>query len=129
MKQLFKYKKIILFFSQHGKLIALGILCVILLSGVINMFDRYQLVTEKKARADRDFITLSEKEKNIRTEVSRLNTPEGVEEGLRESFRVAKPGEYLIVILPKEEKTEVVSENTVQKIRSFFKNIFSKKKE
>lgn len=129
MKRLFKYKKIILFFSQHGKLIALGVLCIILLSGVINMFDRYQLVTEKKARADRDLATLTEKEKNIRTEVDRLNTPAGIEEGLRESFRVAKPGEYLIVILPKEEKIETVPENAVQKIRSFFKNIFTKKKE
>ncbi len=92
------------------------------------MFDRYQLVTEKKARADRDLAMLSEKEKSIRTEVDRLNTPEGIEEGLRESFRVAKPGEYLIVILPKEEKIEIAPESTVQKIRSFFKNIFSKNK-
>ena len=71
---------------------------------------------------------LKAREDNLTAQVERLSTPEGIEESIREKFRVVKEGEGLIVIV--NDKTDLDQDKGAtpsQKIKSFFKRIFPPK--
>ena len=56
-----------------------------------------------KARLEAELESLKERNSNLRSEVDRLKTPEGVEEVARESLGLVKAGENVYVVLDGDE--------------------------
>jgi cell division protein FtsB len=70
-----------------------------------------------------EFENLTNREGKLKSETERMQSEEGIEENLREKFRVAKEGEGLIIIVDEEGKEEVKYEEK-KGFLHFFKNLF-----
>jgi len=70
-----------------------------------------------------EFENFTNQEEKLKLETERTQSKEGIEENLREKFRVAKEGEGLIIISDEEIK-EVVKYEGKKGFLYFFKNLF-----
>jgi len=70
-----------------------------------------------------EFENLINQEGKLKSETERIQSEEGIEENLREKFRVAKEGEGLIIIVDEEGKEGVKYEEK-KSFLHFFKNLF-----
>lgn len=66
--------------------------------------------------------TLDQKEQNLKSELDELATDGGVEQEIREKFRVTKEGEQIVVIVPEKTKSEDQDES--KGLFSFLRNLF-----
>lgn len=67
--------------------------------------------------------SLATKEANLHTELNELATAEGVEQEIREKFRVTKEGEQIVVIVP-QKKTANDTDGQSKGLFSFLRNLF-----
>ena len=104
-------------------LVILFVSLVIMIKAAWGAYLKYSESEEKLALSSLERDKLGNRRKRLSAQISRLETDRGIEEEIRNTFRVAKEGERLIVILdtPKE-----ADNNTVVKKHwwSFFVDIF-----
>jgi cell division protein FtsB len=67
---------------------------------------------------------LSARQQALAVKIKDLKTEEGVEKDIREQFRVAKPGEKMIVIVDSDSSSSTVSDIKAQSLWSKFLGIF-----
>lgn len=98
MAQFGKKKKIQAFL--HSRLFLLVFLAVIVLLGsrIYGLYRKDREVSISKAIAAKEVEVLQTKQTELETEINDLGTDRGLEEAIREKFRVTKEGENLIVI-------------------------------
>jgi len=104
-------------------LVILFVSLVIMIKAAWGAYLKYSESEEKLALSSLERDKLGNRRERLSAQISRLETDRGIEEEIRNTFRVAKEGERLIVILdtPKE-----ADNNTVVKKHwwSFFVDIF-----
>ena len=74
-------------------------LVLVLSISVIRMYAGYRFAKRHLREREQAYAELQAKEAELQENVSKLSTPEGLEEVLREKYRAVKEGEELIIIL------------------------------
>ena len=80
-------------------LILLFILVVVAISGVWKVYRKERESMSLRKEAEIQLADLSKRRAQLETDIERLKTPRGMEESLREQYRLAKTGEHLIIIV------------------------------
>ncbi len=120
--------------KQIRRILYSPLLLVILLVALL-FFSRATYSLWQKYGDAKDMISLLEKEKsvlnakqdNLAARVSTLKTDKGVEEAIREKFKVIKEGEGVVVIVDQKEKeSDTLQSKTeiptfLERVRNFFR--------
>ncbi len=105
-------------------LVVLVVFILFLLHSTYGIYVKERFSAKNLASVQKDYDNLKSREEMLNSEISRLQTEEGMEEDIRNKFSVAKPGEELVVIVDKESST-TEKENEVisfwQRLADFFK--------
>ena len=96
-------RKIKRFFYSNVTLIFLIILIFLLLKMVWSVYEKQALTKDNLAKTATSFEGLQAREKMLSAEIERLNTEAGREVEIREKYGLVKPGEEVIVVVPKAE--------------------------
>ena len=80
-------------------LILLFILVGAAISGVWKVYRKEQESFALRREAEIQLEDLSKRRAQLETDIEKLKTPRGMEEALREQYRLAKTGEHLIIIV------------------------------
>lgn len=90
------------------RLFTIGLLFIAfaLVRGVWGVYEKERETYAGRATAEQELQGLKEREIKLRGDIVRLQTPEGVEESLRQQFDMAKEGEGVIVIVDREAVKE-----------------------
>jgi len=88
----------------------LVLLCVLFLTAraAYNVYGKEVESRERAARAQLELQNLQRRNVEVTKAIEDLNTKEGVEREIRNSFRVAKPGEHLVVLVDPPKTEEVL---------------------
>ena len=79
------------------------VLLIIFIFGDHGVYQLYRL-REEKAEIQQSIVQLREEKKRLESEKTRLQTDyEYIEQLARENYRMAKPGEKVFKVVPKEE--------------------------
>lgn len=124
-KQKFIWRNI---FYSNFVIIILIIFIILISRGIFNLFQKYQM-----SKNDKDFVIKEKIEAEHKMDFSRLkldniNTEDGKERYIRETYPVKKEGEDLILIYDTPSSTYIVpkSESNWLFIKRFIKNLFVK---
>jgi len=90
-----KWKK---FLHSPLFLIIFFVIIVFFTGTVYDLYQKNKEITVSKNKSLHELNTLKEKENTLKTELDSLGTDRGIEETIREKYRVVKNGEELIVI-------------------------------
>jgi len=90
---------------------------------VINIIPKVIETRNNKNMVKAEFENLTNREEKLKLDTERIQSENGIEENLREKFRVAKDGEGLIIIVDEDGKEGVKSENK-KDFLYFFRNLF-----
>ena len=108
------------------RLILFGIPCLLIILYFVFqlLFYVYKIYDLKRAqnKLDKEYTTLKINEKDLRTEIDKLNDPDYIARYVREHYSYSKNGEYIIKINDKdksEEKDLSFTEFIVEKIKNF----------
>ena len=102
-------------------LVLLGIVVLLFVYSVWGAYQKESETREKWKNREEVLIELEGREKELSTEIDRLETEKGTEAEIRSKFEVAKEGEEVIVIV--EPPEEEVRDAPPPK-KGFFKRIF-----
>ena len=80
-------------------LISLFLLVGVAVSGVGKVYRKERESMSLRAEAERQLEDLSTRRVQLEEDIEKLKTPRGMEEALRERYRLAKSGENLIIIV------------------------------
>ncbi len=90
--------------------IILFIIVLLLANSVWNIYFKHRDTRLERKKLEREIATLEVQEAQLRAEIERLSTPQGVEEEIRSKFEVSKDGESVMVIVnPEEDDTDTSS--------------------
>ncbi|MFA6397253.1 MAG: septum formation initiator family protein [Candidatus Paceibacterota bacterium] len=118
-----KYKNVL---YSKVSIVILGLLTLFLLVGVISMIRKTREAYINKEVTKEKLAELKDQKGLLENETAKLKTEEGVEESIREKFRVVKDGEGLVVITDeKPKKEEIDSSRKDGGFWQFIKNIFN----
>lgn len=91
-------------------------------------YNVYGKETESRDRATRartELRNLQQRKIEVAKAIEQLNTKEGMEREIRNSFRVAKPGEHLVVLVdPPKSEDVVVPDSLVSGLWKKVKGLF-----
>lgn len=80
------------------------ILCVFVGKATFSMYQSNNLTEEKRKIAESELMAVKARESSLRAQIISLKTERGVEEELREKFRVVKNGEGVIIVVDQDKK-------------------------
>ena len=98
-------KKIL--FGKIG-LIVLVVVFALFANGAWGVYKKASFAKENRELAEKELHDLNEREAALQEEMTRLNTPRGLEEEIRQKFDVGREGEQLIVLVDAPEPEPVV---------------------
>ncbi len=110
--------------------ITLFVMLVVVLVFIYNMIDIVEKTREtakKKKFVEEQVDKLKDREAVLENNIVKLNTQEGIEEEIREKYQLVKKGEKMVVIVDREENTEDLNVNEINKkgFINFWKNMFN----
>lgn len=80
---------------------------------------------ERASQAEQELLRLTERNQELDKQITRLKTDEGIEAEIRETYRMAKPGENLAIILGAEDAIPTsTSQGIVDKMKTGVKRVF-----
>lgn len=113
-----KWKKYI---YSNFTIILLIVIIVFVLFGILSAFNIRERAITRELASSATLKELSLRKENLERKVLSLNTERGLEEEIRDKFRVAKKGEKMIIILnERKEKVEKKEENYWHKFLNWF---------
>lgn len=90
-----------------------------------NVYDKEVESRDRAARAQTELQNLQQRKVEVAKAIEQLNTKEGVEREIRNNFRVAKPGEYLVVLVdPPKAETDVPEDSLTSGLWRKIKGLF-----
>ena len=104
--------------------VILVIIVLLLFNSVWNLFFTERDTRLERKKLEKEFAVLEIQEAQLRSEIERLTTPEGVEEEIRSKFEVSKEGENVMVIIDSEEKNTDILLNEKRGFWAGFLSIF-----
>ncbi len=99
------------------------IITIFIASRAIGLLKKKQAADAMNKAYANEIKELSEKERTMRAELDSFSTSTGIEQEIRQKFRVTKEGEELVVVVP-EKKDPEAAEKENRGMFSFLKNIF-----
>lgn len=102
-------------------LVVLGIVFILLSSGVWGVYTKAQLSAQNLEREKLEFEKLAIRQKNLASSIDYLKTEQGVENEIRTKFRAIKEGEQVVVIVDNQVAT---TSETATTSRSFWYTVF-----
>ena len=108
---------------SKGVLLILLLLLVLVGRATFGIYIKEQGSKQSLDLAKNELAALQAREGKLKEDITRLNTPEGIEAQIREQFQVAKPGERMIVLVD-ERKTAPTQETKKPSLVSRFLNLF-----
>lgn len=109
---------------SRTSVILLAILLLILGKAVWKIYGKELQSRKERDVAEKKLVELKERESALKAQTEALKTDFGKEEEIRSKFSVAKPGEEVIIVVPKEKEKPVEEvgffESIWQKIKSWF---------
>lgn len=112
---------------QYSKptIIVLFIVSIILIVGLFSIIPK-----ELETRKNRNLVlnaldSLQSQSHSLESQIESLKTEDGIEEKIREKFRVVKDGEGLVVIVDEKSKEEDAPAAESNGFLNFFKNLFN----
>ncbi|MEI8174466.1 MAG: septum formation initiator family protein [bacterium] len=84
---------------------------------------KMELTMENRKIAENKVVQLKEQKERLVSDISKLNSNNGVEESIRDKFGLAKEGEGIVVIIDNKTEPKVVKEESGG-FFSFLKNLF-----
>ncbi len=119
-------QKVRKFLHSRGMLLVLFIICIILIKSTFDMYIKSREAIENKEQAIAEYQELLDREDKLTESIESFETKEGMEKSLRDTYRVAKEGEGLVVITysdPEEDNQE--PETMGERFGNFFDNFFA----
>lgn len=104
-------------------LVFLAVLLLFFAYGVIGFMGKMELTRENRKIAENKVAQLEKEKARLSSDISKLNSQNGVEKSIREKFGLAKDGEGVIVILEDKNEIEVPKQESGG-FFSFLKNLF-----
>lgn len=104
------------------------VLCIVLLITIflatraVEVLAKQRQANKMNKAYDAELNQLAEKEANLHAELEELATEDGIEQEIREKFRVTKEGEELVVIVP--QKKTATTDTESKGLFSFLRNLF-----
>ncbi len=105
-------------------LVVLLFLVVVAIISIVNTVPKTLEASRNRALAEREYKALEAQEGALRSKIDRLNTVEGIEENVRDKFRVVKEGEELVVIVDGPAKEIEATASDENSFRSFLEKLF-----
>ena len=91
-------------------IILFAFLVALMLHGVWGIYQKSQEAVAKRDKAVAELAGLATREKELREDIARLSTGDGLEAEIRDRFMVAKEGEKVMIIAePDAEKAHTVT--------------------
>ena len=119
-------QKIRKFLHSRGMILVLFILCVILIKSTFDMYIKSREAKENKEQAIAEYQELLDREEKLTESIESFETKEGMEKSLRDTYRVAKEGEGLVVITYSDPEEGNQEPKTMgEKFDNFFDNFFA----
>lgn len=109
-------------FGKRLLLLVLLVLVGIAISGVWGVYRKERESRALRAEAEAQLADLSTRKAQLEADIAKLKTKRGVEESLREQYRLVKSGEGLIVIVDPATPTPVT---TTSPVMEWFNKTFS----
>jgi cell division protein FtsB len=116
-----KLKKIL--YSKFSIVVLLLVFIFVAKAGY-NVYKKQADSYENRIGAEKELNELKARQAALASEIERLGTPEGIEEEIREKYKVAKENENMVIIVEEETKAP-----KVEKKKGFFSGIKEKLKE
>lgn len=107
-------------------LLFLFLVSLVLVFRIVETVPKARDVLKNKDSSVAELDSLRERQTNLLAQIERLNTPKGVEEDIREKFRLAKEGEGLIVIVDEDTSKDGAKAASGQGIKGFLKSLFTR---
>lgn len=119
-------RKLRKFLYSKGMLLALSVISVIFAQSTWKLWQRERETARETEALGNELAALVAKESTLSTRVAALKTERGVEEAIREKFKVAKQGEGVVVVVDPREKDDTMGETNPflawwKGIKKFFK--------
>ena len=108
-------------FGKRLALLLLLTLVIVAISGVWGVYKKERESRALRAEAETRLTDLASRKAQLEADIAKLKTPRGMEEVLREQYRLAKSGEGLIVIV--DPPTPVPTEATSTMMEWFQKTL------
>ena len=112
----------------YSKVTLALLFAVLLLFGhsTLKLFEKKREAGRELAALEEDLAALAAKEKTLSGRIAALKTERGIEEAIREKFKVAKEGEGVVVVIDRKEKEATMGETNLvsawwEGIKDFFK--------
>ena len=98
------------FWHSPLMLMVLLVIFVLFLYNMIGLVEREKETSKKKEQILAQIETLRNRESLLSKDISKLKTPEGIEETIRDKYQVTKEGEKMVVIVDSDNKDELPKE-------------------
>lgn len=108
-------KKIRRIAYSWGMVALLLVLLVFVGRGTWSIYSKYKESKQNLEIARRQYENTKKRADFLEKEASRLSTDRGIEEEIRNRFQVARPGEYLVLIVGDEDKKPNTGSATISK--------------
>lgn len=104
-------------------LVFLGILLFVFTWGVMSFMNKMQVTIKNSKIAENKVLQLEKEKEKLSSDITKLNSQDGVEESIRMKFGLVKEGEGVIVIVEDKNEPKVVAKPKGG-FFSFFRNLF-----
>lgn len=109
---------------SRTSVVLLIILLLILGKAVWNIYGKELQSRKERDVAEKKLTELKERESTLKAQTEALKTDFGKEEEIRSKFGVAKPGEEVIIVVPKEKEKPQEEQGWFEGIWQKIKSIF-----
>ena len=105
---------------SRGVLFCLFLLLLLVSKATWSLYDKERESRKNLDRVEADLLALSLREEQLKKDIARLRTPEGIESEIREQFQVAKPGESMVVLVEDKRELEEEEDKDPSLVSRFF---------
>lgn len=107
-------------------LLFLAVIVILLAKGNWGVIRKELGSRQNLNNVEKELLLVKEKETELRSNIYKLNTPEGVESEIRSRFSVKKPGEEVVLIVEPSNSTSTQDQSNSfwSKIGRWFKKLF-----
>ena len=113
-------KKIRKIIYSRITIVVLFVVIIFLAKAVYDIFVKERMSSESVSMIEKDYNSLKERQNMLKSEISKLNTKDGIEEEIREKYSVAKQGETVVVIV---DSTSSTSSGKIDNQKGFWQGI------